>query len=266
MFLCTADMVVMAATAAMGIMKPQPLLALTSLANWRILKMNSATSYGLWPVVLVYSLLFLAFTYSFFRPRTKRDWRTFGAFSAFIVALFAEMYGFPLTIYLAFGWLGNRFPGVDFLSHNSGHLLQTLLGWQGNAHFGPLHLISNVLILAGFLLLAAAWKVLYVAQRNREVAVTGPYSRIRHPQYVGFIVIMVGFLIQWPTFATMLMFPVLVYMYVRLARREEQEALAEFGEEYARYTKNIPRFLPRIGQSSDSSGHLGPPEAQGGSQ
>jgi protein-S-isoprenylcysteine O-methyltransferase Ste14 len=253
----------MAATAAMGIMKPKPLLALTSLANWRMLKMNSATSYGLWTVVLVYSLLFLTFTHSFFRPRTKRDWRTFGAFSAFIVALFAEMYGFPLTIYLASGWLGNRFPEVDFLSHNSGHLWQTLLGWQGNAHFGPLHLISNVLILTGLFLLAAAWKVLYVAQRNREVAVTGPYSKIRHPQYAGFIVIMVGFLIQWPTLPTVLMFPVMVYVYVRLARREEQEALAEFGEEYARYAENTPRFMPRIWRASDSSGRFRPNRVQG---
>lgn len=224
--------------------------------------MNSATSYGLWPVVLVYSLLFLTFAFSFFQPQTRRDWRTFGAFSAFIVALFAEMYGFPLTIYLASGWLGSRFPEVDFLSHNSGHLWQTLLGWKGNAHFGPLHLISDALVLAGLFLLAAAWKVLYMAQRNREVAVTGPYSKIRHPQYAGFIVIMVGFLIQWPTLPTVLMFPVMVFMYVRLARREEQEALAEFGEEYARYAENTPRFLPRIGQGSDSSGRLGPPEAQ----
>ena len=224
--------------------------------------MDSAASYGLWPVVLVYSLLFLAFTFSFFQPQTRRDWRTFGAFSAFIVALFAEMYGFPLTIYLASGWLGSRFPEVDFLSHNSGHLWQTLLGWKGNAHFGPLHLISDALVLAGLFLLAAAWKVLYMAQRNREVAVTGPYSKIRHPQYAGFIVIMVGFLIQWPTLPTVLMFPVMVFMYVRLARREEQEALAEFGEEYARYAENTPRFIPRIGKGSDSSGRLGPPEAQ----
>ncbi len=226
--------------------------------------MNSVASYGLWPVVLVYSLLFLAFAFSFFRPQTKRDWRTFGGFSAFIVALFAEMYGFPLTVYLASGWLGNRYSEVELLSHNAGHLWQTLLGWQGNPHFSSLHLVSDALILLGFYLLAAAWKVLYRAQLHGEVAVTGPYSRIRHPQYAGFILIMVGFLIQWPTLPTVLMFPVMVYMYLRLARREEQEALAQFGEEYARYADKTPRFLPRIWRGSDSAEHLGPPEVRGG--
>ena len=220
--------------------------------------MNNSTDYGLWFLVLVNSLVFLIFAFSFFRPRTRRDWRTFGAFSAFIVALFTEMYGFPLTIYLVSGWLGSRYPGVDFLSHEAGHLWQTLLGWQGNAHFGPVHIVSDVLIFAGFFLLAASWKVLYKAQRNRELAITGPYSKIRHPQYMAFIVIMMGFLVQWPTLPTVLMFPVLVWMYVRLARREEQEALAEFSEQYMRYAENTPRFFPRVWQHPKSSENLGP--------
>jgi protein-S-isoprenylcysteine O-methyltransferase Ste14 len=257
-------MVVMAATAAMGIIKRRPLLALSSLANWRRLKMDSAASYGLWPVVLVNSLVLLIFAFSFFQPQTRRDWRTFGGFSAFIVALFAEMYGFPLTVYLASGWLASRYPEIDLLSHNSGHLWQTLLGWQGDAHFTPLHLVSSALILAGFYLLAASWNVLYSAQRNREIAVTGPYSSIRHPQYAGFIVIMLGFLLQWPTLPTVLMFPVLVWMYLRLARREEEEVRAEFGEQYDRYAENTPRFIPRIGKGSDSFKHLEGPKLPGG--
>lgn len=220
--------------------------------------MNNSTDYGLWFLVFVNSLVFLIFAFSFFRPRSRRDWRTFGAFSAFIVALFTEMYGFPLTIYLVSGWLGSRYPGVDFLLHEKGHLWQTLLGWQGNAHFGPVHIVSDVLILAGFFLLAASWKVLYEAQRKRKLAVTGPYFKIRHPQYMAFIVIMMGFLVQWPTLPTLLMFPVLVWMYVRLARREEQEALVEFGEQYMRYAENTPRFFPRVWQHSNSSENIGP--------
>ncbi len=206
--------------------------------------MNSSAAYGLWHVVTLYSLMFLIFVLSFFRPRTRRDWRTFGTFSAFVIALFTEMYGFPLTIYLLSGWLGSRYPEVDWFSHSAGHLWQTLLGWRDNAHFGPLCIISDMLILGGLVLLAVSWKVLFRAQRNHELAVTGPYAMVRHPQYAAFMVIMLGFLLQWPTMPTVVMFPVLVWIYVRLARREEEEALAEFGEQYARYAENTPRFLP----------------------
>ncbi len=206
--------------------------------------MNSMPAYGHWPVVMAYSLVLLIFVFSFFQPRTHRDWRTFGSFSAFVIALFTEMYGFPLTIYLFSGWLGSRYPEVDWFSHNSSHLLQTLLGWRGNAHFSPLHIISDMLILGGLFLLAVSWKVLFRAQRNHELAVTGPYAMVRHPQYAAFMVIMLGFLVQWPTLPTLVMFPVLVWTYLRLARREEQEALAEFGEQYARYAEITPRFFP----------------------
>jgi len=201
-------------------------------------------AYGHWPVVMVYSLVLLIFVFSFFRPRTRRDWRTFGTFSAFVIALFTEMYGFPLTVYLLSGWLGSRYPEVDWFSHNSSHLLQTLLGWRGNAHFGPIHILSNIFILGGLFLLAGSWKVLFRAQQNHELAVTGPYAMVRHPQYAAFMVIMLGFLVQWPTVPTLMMFPVLAWIYVRLARREEEEELAEFGEQYARYAENTPRFLP----------------------
>ncbi len=206
--------------------------------------MDNMRAYGLWHLVIINSLIFLIFAFSFFRPRTRRDWRTFGAFAAFVVALFTEMYGFPLTVYVLSGWLVSRYPEVDWFSHNSSHLLQTLLGWRGNAHFGPIHILSNILILGGLFLLSASWKVLYRAQRDHTLAVTGPYARFRHPQYLAFMVIMMGFLIQWPTLPTLMMFPVLVWIYVRLARREEEEALAEFGEQYARYAENTPRFLP----------------------
>lgn len=204
-----------------------------------------APAYGLWALVVINTAVFLIFAFSFTHPRTGRDWRSFGAFSAFLVALFTEMYGFPLTIYLLSGWLANRYPGIDLLSHNNGHLWQTLSGWQGDPHFNPIHLLSNVLIAGGFILLGAAWNVLYKAQREGQLATTGPYASMRHPQYVGFALIMLGFLVQWPTLLTLLMFPILVVMYGRLAQREEREALAMFGEAYSLYATNTPAFFPR---------------------
>ena len=202
--------------------------------------------YGLWPLVVLNSLVFIFFAFSFFKPHTRRDWRSFGAFSAFIVALFTEMYGFPLTIYLLSGWLQSRFPGVDWLAYDAGHLLEMLFGWRANPHFGPFHLLSFIFIGGGFWLLASAWRVLYSAQATRTLATTGPYARIRHPQYVAFVLIMLGFLVQWPTILTLVMFPVLVYMYLRLARREEREVAIEFGEAYARYAARVPAFFPRL--------------------
>jgi methanethiol S-methyltransferase len=142
-------------------------------------------AYGLWSLVIINSVVFIIFAFSFAKPQSKRDWRSFGAFSAFLVALFAEMYGYPLTIYLLSGWLASRFPGVDFLSHDAGHLLEVMFGWRANPHLGPFHFLSFVLIGAGFWLLAVSWKVLYQAQRARRLASSGPYARVRHPQYMG---------------------------------------------------------------------------------
>jgi protein-S-isoprenylcysteine O-methyltransferase Ste14 len=212
---------------------------------------DSIPAYGLWSLVVVNSLVFIIFAFSFAKPRTARDWRSFGAFSAFLVALFTEMYGFPLTIYLLSGWLTTKFPGVDWLAHDSGHLPEMIFGWQGNPHFGPFHLVSTLLIFGGFWLLAKAWKILYAAQRSGALANTGPYAHVRHPQYVGFVLIMLGFLFQWPTMVTLAMFPLLVFMYWRLARREEHDALMELGTVYRSYMREVPAFLPRLSSQGD---------------
>ncbi|AQH05128.1 isoprenylcysteine carboxyl methyltransferase (plasmid) [Burkholderia sp. KK1] len=211
--------------------------------------------YGLWSLVVINSLVFIIFAFSFFKPATKRDWRTFGNFSAFIVALFAEMYGFPLTIYLLSGWLQNHYPQTNLFSHDSGHIWWMMTGRHGDPHFGMPHILSIVFIFGGFYLLATAWHVLYDAQRNGKLATTGPYAKVRHPQYVGFVVIMFGFLLQWPTLVTLLMFPVLVYMYVRLARQEERDSEGQFGDAWREYAARTPRFIPRLSQDDTIHAH-----------
>ena len=203
-------------------------------------------AYGLWSLVILNSLLFIFFAFSFFKPQSKTDWRSFSAFSAFIVALFVEMYGFPLTIYLFSGWLATKYPGVDFLSHENGHLIHTLLGMKGNAHWDIFHILSSVFILGGFITLAHAWKILWKAQKAHKLATTGIYARMRHPQYAAFIFIMFGFLLQWPTLPTLVMFPILTFMYVRLALKEERIADAEFGQEWRLYANITPRFIPKF--------------------
>ena len=207
---------------------------------------GEAPAYGLWLLVVINSAIFILFAFSFFKPKTKRDWRSFGAFSAFLVALFAEMYGFPLTLFFLSGWLQSRFPEVDWLSHDAGHLLEMLFGWRANPHFGPFHLLSFAFIGGGFWLIAAAWHILYAAQKRQVLATTGPYAHVRHPQYVGFVLVMLGFLVQWPTLLTLAMFPILVWMYVHLARQEEREVRAQFGEVYAEYARRVPAFVPRL--------------------
>jgi protein-S-isoprenylcysteine O-methyltransferase Ste14 len=216
--------------------------------------------YGLWALVVFNSLLFIVFAASFFHPKSQRDWRALGGFSAFVVALFTEMYGYPLTVYLLAGPLGGLVPGVD-LSHDAGHLWTDLIGWKGDPHVSPFHLASYVFIIGGFWLIAAGWKALFAAHKEGALATTGPYARVRHPQYLGFILIMVGFLLQWPTFATLAMFPILLLVYRRLATREERDVRAEFGGAYDAYALATPRFVPRLRDLAAGGGDA--PEAGG---
>lgn len=207
---------------------------------------DSVPAYGLWSLVILNSILFIFFAFSFFKPKTKLDWRAFNGFAAFIIALFVEMYGFPLTLYFLSGWLGSRFPQINLFSHDAGHLWYSLFGFQGNPHFNPIHLFSSFLILFGFILLSSSWRILYAAQCEHRLTETGPYAYVRHPQYAAFILIMFGFLTEWPTLITLLMFPILVTMYIRLARKEEEDAKKEFGEIWKKYAGRVPAFFPKL--------------------
>jgi protein-S-isoprenylcysteine O-methyltransferase Ste14 len=178
-----------------------------------------------------------------------------GAFTAFLVALFTEMYGIPLTVYLLSGWLGSTIPGLQ-ATHSGGHLFNDLIGWGGDPHLSPFHLASYAFIGGGFWLIAAAWRVLHDAARTGTLATTGPYARVRHPQYDGLLLIMIGFLLQWPTIPTLVMFPILALVYTRLARAEEREVAARFDDAWRDYAARTPAFLPRR--------HPTPPPADGG--
>jgi protein-S-isoprenylcysteine O-methyltransferase Ste14 len=222
-------------------------------------------AYGNWLLVFLLSTFFIWLIYDSFKPKSRTDWRSFGMFAAFVIALFTEMYGFPLTIYLLTSYFGNRL-GLDF-SHESGHLLNKLLGISGDPHFSLLHIASYVLIIGGLLILEKAWKILYLSQRRQILVTAGPYRYIRHPQYLAFILIIAGFLLQWPTLITLIMAPVLMIRYIWLASTEEKNMLKKFGSKYAVYKKETPSFFPSIKKliaKPRLSKHLLLPKIKGG--
>lgn len=167
-----------------------------------------------------------------------------GVTIAFFVALFTEMYGFPLTIYLLTGILGSKYPALNPFSHASGHLWLVLFG-GGPAMMAVIHLISNGLGIIGFAIMWKGWKLIHGEQGG--LVTTGPYAYVRHPQYSGLFLVMIGMLIQWPTIITALMFPVLIYVYYSLSKREEEEMIRTHGDEYRTYAEKTPMFLPKWG-------------------
>jgi protein-S-isoprenylcysteine O-methyltransferase Ste14 len=200
-------------------------------------------AYGFWSLVLANAGLFIFFILSFLTPVRKREWRSMSVTIAFFVALFTEMYGFPLTIYVLTGILGSNYPVLNPFTHASGHLWVVFLG-GGELTRGIVHLISNLLVFTGFAIMWKGWKRIHGAQGG--LVTDGLYRYVRHPQYSGLFLVMIGMLIQWPTIITALMFPVLVYVYYRLAKREEHEVMNVFGEDYKRYMEKTPMFVPGL--------------------
>ncbi|MFT9498219.1 methyltransferase family protein [Anaerosolibacter sp.] len=199
-------------------------------------------AYGLWGSVLFNIVVFVLFVITAFKPRSKRDWRTLGAFTAFLVALFSEMFGYPLTIYILTSILGKNYPVLDPFTHLNGHLWVAIAGGS-KAVYSILHPLSNIVILLGLMIITIGWKGIH--QGNGELVKTGIYEYVRHPQYSGFVLMILGFLIQWPTIITMIMAPLLLMMYRRLARKEEKLMFNMFGEPYAIYAQEVPAFIPK---------------------
>lgn len=180
-----------------------------------------------WDLVLASIILFVAFLL-FIPFRKKVGWRTHGVYSSFIIALFAEMFGFPLTIYFVSSYFGRITFQNEFLSY------MNLVGM-------PIGLIITGF---GLLLVIVGWRPIY---RSKEELVTqGVYRYVRHPQYLGLILVTLGWLIHWPTIPTAVMWPILVIMYYKLAKKEEKELEGKFGERYLLYKKNVPMFIPTI--------------------
>ncbi len=205
---------------------------------------NISFAYGFWSLVVVNIALFVFFILSFLTPLKKREWRSMGVTIAFFVALFTEMYGFPLTIYILTALLGSKYPALNPFSHASGHLWLTFFG-GGAAMMTVIHIISNGLVIIGFAIMWKGWKLIHAAKTG--LVTDGPYAYIRHPQYSGLFIVMIGMLIQWPTIITALMFPVLIFVYYRLSKREESEMIKIFGDEYKRYMEKTPMFVPKPG-------------------
>jgi len=199
-------------------------------------------AYGFWSLVVANVVLFLFFILSFLAPVKKREWRSMGVAIAFIIALFTEMYGFPLTIYILTAILGSRYPALNPFAHESGHLWVTFFG-GGAVTLTLIHIVSNGLMIAGFYIMASGWKRVHGAKGG--LVTEGVYAYVRHPQYSGLFLVTIGLLIQWPTIITVLMWPVLIGAYYKLAKREEKDMEKEFGEEYRRYRERVPMFIPR---------------------
>ncbi len=206
---------------------------------------DAGYAYGMWIVAAFNVGIFLFFILSFLKPRGSQEWRSMGVVGAFLVALFAEMYGFPLTIYLLSGWLGDAYPALQPFSHKYGHLWVVVFGGSDLA-WAVVMGLSLLLMVMGYLLLSKGWTQIHAARGG--LVTDGIYAYARHPQYTGLFLVIIGFLVQWPTLLTVIMAPIMLYAYVHLARVEEQRAEAEFGELYRDYAEKTPPFFPPVKQ------------------
>lgn len=206
--------------------------------------------YGLWPWVIINISIFAFFILSFLLPKNRKryEWRSLGVFAGFIVSLFFEMYGFPLTIYFISSFLINKLGIKDPFSHLKGHLWGTLLGlpnWAG----AIICLVGGLFMIGGVWMVIAGWRKIHSSKDT--IVIDGIYSYIRHPQYSGIFLITIGAMIQWPTITTILMWPVLIFFYISLSKREEKEMERIFAYKYLEYKSNVPAFIPRFKRKSN---------------
>ena len=202
--------------------------------------MSFAEHYGNWAVVVMVVTFASWLLYRYVAPSSWKEWAGAGLVQGFIIALYAEMYGFPLTIYLLTGFLGIELP----LTQYSGHLWATLLGYGAVGALLEM-MLGYTLVTAGLAFLVLGWREVYRARQEGRLATKGVYSYMRHPQYTGIMLAVLGQIIHWPTIITLILAPLIVFMYIRLAKKEEGDMIALFGAEYEAYRREVPsRFLP----------------------
>lgn len=198
--------------------------------------------YGNWPAVFTTSVIFLVFLFFLTRPRRAKDWHGAGLTTAFFISLFTEMFGIPLTLYLLAPLLGVKPKTFGmYESHLWAYMLSRTGLMQLKTGVYLVMVVSTGIIAVGFSLLAGGWKQVYRAEG--ALVTTGIYARLRHPQYLGLILIVMAFLIMWPTLLTILLAPFLVGRYILLAKKEDQELEEKFGEDFRRYRESVPGFI-----------------------
>lgn len=193
---------------------------------------------GYWGLAIIVIVLISWWFYRYLAPSGWKDWTRAGLVQAFIIAFYAEMYGFPLTIYLL-----ARFFGLDVAWTAGGNLWAQLFGTPV-AHLIAM-LVGYTFVFAGVSLIAAGWRQIYQARQDDRLVTDGVYGTVRHPQYTGLFIALFGEgIVHWPTVISVVMFPIIVAAYVLLARREERQMIDQFGEQYRVYKRQVPMFFP----------------------